>query len=81
MVALLAPGLSSPADPPAKDARFPIVRDGKVGFINAAGEEVIAPKYSNAGDLAYFGENGLAAVTGPEGSGYIDVFKRREVGR
>src|SRR5258708_31406779 len=52
--------------------RYPVVKDGKLGFIDAQGNEVIAPRFSPAGDMAHF-QDGLAPVNGAEGSGYIDA--------
>jgi WG containing repeat len=54
------------------DDRYPFVRDGKVGFIDYQGREVIPPRFSNAGGFAKF-DNGLAPVfEAGRGSGYID---------
>lgn len=58
------------------DDRYPFVRDGKVGFIDSQGREVIPPRFSNAGDTAHF-NNGLAPVfEAGQGSGYIDQSGR-----
>jgi hypothetical protein len=52
--------------------RYPFVKDGKVGFIDYQGREVIPPRFGNAGDTAHF-DDGLAPVFEPEkGFGYID---------
>jgi WG containing repeat len=54
------------------DDRYPFVRNGKVGFIDSQGREVIPPRFSNAGDTAHF-NNGLAPVfEAGRGSGYIN---------
>src|SRR5262245_58072743 len=54
------------------DDRYPFVRDGKVGFIDYEGHEVIPPRFSSAGDTAHF-DDGLAPVfEAGKGSGYID---------
>ena len=54
------------------DARYPFIRDDKVGFIDYQGREVIPPRFYNVGDMAHF-HNGLACVGEPEkGWGYID---------
>ena len=59
--------------------RYPIVKDGKVGFIDSQGREVIPPRFSSAG-IARF-ENCLAPVFEPNrGSGYIDVSGKFVVG-
>ena len=60
--------------------RYPFVRDGKVGFIDYRGHEVIPPRFSNAGDTAHF-NNGLAPVfEGGVGSGYIDPSGKFVIG-
>jgi len=52
--------------------RYPVVKDGKVGFIDSQGNEVIAPQFSSAGDMAHF-DDGLAPVASADGAGYIDT--------
>jgi hypothetical protein len=59
--------------------RYPVVRDGKVGFIDSAGNEVIAPRFFAVADMAHFND-GLAPVAGPEGAGYIDPSGRFVIG-
>ncbi len=59
--------------------RYPIVRNGKVGFIDAGGNEVIAPQFFAVADMAHF-HDGLAPVAGPEGAGYIDASGRFAIG-
>jgi hypothetical protein len=59
--------------------RYPIVRNGKVGFIDSTGNEVIAPRFFAVADMAHF-QDGLAPVAGPEGAGYIDVSGRFVIG-
>jgi hypothetical protein len=54
------------------DDRYPFVKNGKVGFIDFQGNEVIPAQFSSAGDMAHFSD-GLAPVWGPEGGGYIDA--------
>ena len=62
------------------DDRYPFVRDGKVGFIDYQGREVIPPRFSNAGDTAHF-NNGLAPVfEGGAGSGYINAAGKFVIG-
>jgi len=61
------------------DDRYPVVIDGKVGFIDYKGREIIPAKFGNAGDSAHFFE-GLAPVSGPGGSGYIDISGNFVVG-
>jgi hypothetical protein len=62
------------------DDRYPFVRDGKVGFIDHEGHEVIPPRFSNAGDMAHF-NNGLAPVfEAGFGSGYIDTSGKFVIG-
>jgi hypothetical protein len=61
------------------DDRYPVVINGKVGFIDYKGREVIPAKFGNAGDSAHFLE-GLAPVSGPDGSGFIDVSGNFVVG-
>jgi hypothetical protein len=41
--------------------RYPINREGRVGFIDAQGNEVIAPQFSSVADMAHF-RDGLAPV-------------------
>jgi hypothetical protein len=54
------------------DDRYPIVREGKVGFIDYRGREVIAPRFNAVADMAHF-KDGLAPVYEPgRGFGYID---------
>ena len=52
--------------------RYPINREGRVGFIDAQGNEVIAPQFSSVADMAHF-RDGLAPVMVKEGGGYIDI--------
>jgi len=59
--------------------RYPIVKDGKLGFIDANGIEVIPPQFFPIADMAHF-QDGLAAVGGPRGSGYIDPSGRYLIG-
>jgi len=55
------------------DERYPIYnKEGKVGFIDAQGNEVIAPQFKTVADMAHFRE-GLAPVMVKEGGGYIDI--------
>jgi len=55
------------------DERYPIYnKEGKVGFIDAQGNEVIAPQFMTVADMAHFRE-GLAPVMVKEGGGYIDI--------
>ena len=63
----------------APDDRYPIVKDGKLGFIDAKGTEVIAPQFQPIADMSNFRE-GLAWVAGPSGSGYIDPTGRYVIG-
>ena len=75
---ILFPPFRSDAQSP--DDRYPFVRDGKVGFIDSRGREVIAPQFSNAGDTAHF-QDGLAPVfKAGEGSGYIAASGRFAIG-
>ena len=60
----------------AGDARFPVVVDGKLGFIDASGAMVIPPRFFPAADMAHFAE-GLAPVAGPDGAGYIEASARK----
>ena len=59
--------------------RYPVVRNGKVGFIDSRGNEVIAPQFFTVGDMAHF-HDGLAPVAGPGGAGYIDASGRFVIG-
>ncbi len=59
--------------------RYPVVIDGKVGFIDSLGNEVIPPQFVPVADLAHFA-GGLAPVAGPDGAGYIDVSGRFVIG-
>lgn len=59
--------------------RYPFVKDGKVGFIDSQGNEVIPAQFSNAGDMAHFSD-GLAPVWGPDGGGYIDASGKFVIG-
>lgn len=61
------------------DDRYPFVKDGKVGFIDSQGNEVIPARFSSAGDMAHFSD-GLAPVWGPEGGGYIDPAGKFVIG-
>jgi hypothetical protein len=62
------------------DDRYPFVRDGRLGFIDYRGREVIPPRFSNAGDTAHF-DNGLAPVfEAGKGSGYIDSSGKFVIG-
>jgi len=58
-------------DAQSADDRYPFVKNGKVGFIDSEGHEIIPAQFGNVGDMAHFRE-GLASVAGPEGAGYID---------
>jgi hypothetical protein len=72
--------LPSTVSAQSADDRYPFVRDGKVGFIDYQGREVIAPRFSNAGDMAHF-DHGLAPVfEAGKGSGYIDSSGRFVIG-
>ena len=59
--------------------RYPIVKNGKVGFIDQGGSEVIAPRFFAIADMAHFRE-GLAPVVSSEGAGYIDEAGRFVIG-
>jgi len=62
------------------DDRYPFVRDGKLGFIDYQGREVISPLFSNDVDMAFF-DNGLAPVfEANRGSGYIDPAGKFVIG-
>ena len=61
------------------DDRYPFVRDGKMGFIDYQGREVIPPRFSNAGFGLF--DHGLAAVfEAGKGSGYIDPSGKFVIG-
>jgi len=78
VAALLGGGNAVFAQSP--DDRYPFVRDGKLGFIDYQGREVIPPRFSNAGGLAIF-DNGLAPVfEAGRGSGYIDSTGKFVIG-
>lgn len=78
LIVFLFSALSVAAQSP--DDRYPFVRDGKVGFIDYQGREVIPPRFSNAGDWAHF-DNGLAPVfEAGKGSGYIDASGKFVIG-
>ena len=61
------------------DDRHPFVRNGKVGFIDSRGNEVIAPQFFAVADMAHF-HDGLAPVSTPDGAGYIDASGRFVIG-
>jgi hypothetical protein len=61
------------------DDRYPFVRDGKLGFIDASGKEVIPAQFFPVGDFAHFSE-GVAPVDGPDGAGFIDPSGRFVIG-
>lgn len=63
-----ATGSYSDADIITDDNMIAVCKDGKWGFVNLDGEEVIAPKYNNAKSFS----NGLAAVSDGEKWGFID---------
>jgi len=63
----------------AADERYSFVRDGKLGFIDASGKEVIPAQFQPIGDFAHFSEE-RAPVDGPDGSGYIDPSGRFVIG-
>ena len=72
--------VASTAMAQSPDDRYPFGRDGRLGFIDYQGHEVIPPRFSNAGDTAHF-ENGLAPVfEAGKGSGYIDASGKFIVG-
>ena len=58
--------------------RYPVVRNGKVGFIDSQGHEVIAPQFFPVADMARFHDSlapvaGLAAVCVNRKWGYVDT--------
>lgn len=59
--------------------RYPVVIDGKVGFVDQGGNEVIGPQFFPLADMAHFSE-GLAPVVSTEGGGYIDASGRFVIG-
>ena len=61
------------------DDRYPFVRNGRLGFIDPSGKEVIPAQFHPIGDFGHFSE-GLAPVDGPDGSGYIDPSGRFVIG-
>src|SRR4051812_26595029 len=61
------------------DDRYPIVKNGKVGFIDYQGNEVIPARFGNVGGSEQF-EEGLAPVWGLEGGGYIDPSGKFVIG-
>ncbi len=63
----------APAVPAAASALFPVLVDGKWGYIDGAGKVVIPPRFEQA---APFSE-GLAAVQDGEVSGYVDAAGKR----
>lgn len=71
--------LASTLGAQSADDRYPFVRDGKLGFIDASGKEVIPAQFFPVGDFAHFSE-GLAPVDGPDGAGYIDPSGRFVIG-
>ena len=75
MAALLATTVAAQS---AND-RYPFVRDGKLGFIDATGREVIPAQFQPIADMSHFND-GLAPVSGPEGAGYIDPSGRFVIG-
>ncbi|HEX3145567.1 MAG TPA: WG repeat-containing protein [Pyrinomonadaceae bacterium] len=61
------------------DDRYPFVRDGKMGFIDYRGREVIPPRFGNAGEGRF--DHGIAAVfEAGKGSGYIDTSGKFVIG-
>ena len=78
LIALLLLAAAGAAAQSADD-RYPFVKDGKVGFIDSAGREVIPAQFSNAGDTAHFND-GLAPVWGPDGGGYINPAGKFVIG-
>jgi hypothetical protein len=64
----------------AADDRYPIGRDGKLGFIDYQGREVIPPQFTTVADMAHF-KDGLAPVFEPgKGWGYIDPSGKFVIG-
>jgi hypothetical protein len=63
----------------SSDDRYPVVRNGKVGFIDFRGNEVIAPQFFPLADMAHFRDD-LAPVVAPDGAGYIDATGRFVIG-
>ena len=58
--------------PQSADDRYPFIRDGKLGYIDSQGNEVIPPRFGNASDGKF--NNGLASVFEVHrGFGYIDT--------
>lgn len=75
-VAVLAAAVSAQGS----DGRHPFVnKDGKLGFIDSTGREVITAQFQSIADMSHFND-GLAPVNGPEGSGYIDPSGRFVIG-
>jgi hypothetical protein len=75
-IAVLAAALSAQGP----EDRYPFVnKDGKLGFIDSTGREVIAAQFQPIADMSHFND-GLAPVNGPEGSGYIDPSGRFVIG-
>jgi WG repeat protein len=71
--------LPMPAVAQSADDRYPFVRDGKMGFIDYQGHEVIPPRFSNAGESRF--DHGIAAVfEAGKGSGYIDTSGKFVIG-
>jgi hypothetical protein len=79
LLSLLVAAMLSGIAAQTPDDRYPIVKDGKLGFIDARGTEVIAPQFQPIADMSNFRE-GLAWVAGPLGSGYIDANGRYVIG-
>ena len=75
----IAFALTAAVSAQTSDDRYPFVRDGKLGFIDYAGREVIPAQFQPIGDFAHFSE-GLAPVDGPDGSGYIDPSGKFVIG-
>src|SRR6266404_5022737 len=59
--------------------RYPVVKNGTVGFNDSGGNEVIPPRFFPIADMAHFNE-GLAPVASVDGAGYIDVSGRFVIG-
>lgn len=78
-VILIAFALTTVASAQAPDDRYPFVKDGKLGFIDYTGKEVIPAQFFPVADFAHFNE-GLAPVAGPNGEGYIDPSGRFVIG-